>query len=312
MKLTLCVIGLGQVGTSIGMALQKSRTKNLLCVGCDINNLLIQKAKKTSAFSRLSNRPTNEVRNADVVVLAIPVSQVILMLEMVQPHLRDEAVIVNFSGWPGLMGEKASTILQSKNFWCSITPTLNPDLFESQIHFQPDATLFENSLMLVSLAEDAPPAVVKIIDDLITLLGGKEYLVDPYEVDGFMTVAQLMPRLLSAAGLQTACGQPGWVDARRMAGLDFKEISTPLLNWLDEDNPGDYLSLTKSHAVRMLRDIQKVLKWYEEKINRGKSDDLNDLYHQLSVSFGDWLSRRRNNDWDHEPNKSGNKGRKLK
>ena len=312
MKLTLCVIGLGQVGISIGLALQKSKATNLLCVGCDINDQLIQKAKKTGGFSRFSNKPNDEVRNADVVILAIPASQIIPMLEMIQPQLRNEAVIINFSGWPGLMGEKAKTIIQSRNFWCSITPTLNPVLFENQIHFQPDASLFENSLMMVCLAEDTPAAVVTIIDNLITLLGGREYLADPYEVDGFLAVTQLMPRLLSAAGLQTACGQPGWVDARRMAGLDFIEISTPLLNWLSEDSPGDYLSLTRSHAVRMLRDIQKVLKSYEEKIDEGKSDDLNDLYHQLSISFGDWLSRRRGNEWDHESSISGKEGKRRK
>ncbi|MBV5323492.1 hypothetical protein JZU51_01860, partial [bacterium] len=58
-------------------------------------------------------------------------------------------------------------------------------------------------------------------------------LADLVESDGLMSTTHLLPQLLSAALLNATIDQPGWLDARKVAGSAYATV-TAGLSYQDE------------------------------------------------------------------------------
>lgn len=74
MTTQITIIGLGQIGTSIGLALAKQK-ESILRVGHDKESKTARTAKKMGAVDKVFINLFSAVENADFIVLALPLDQ---------------------------------------------------------------------------------------------------------------------------------------------------------------------------------------------------------------------------------------------
>jgi prephenate dehydrogenase len=75
MAVNITIIGLGQIGTSVGLALA-DKTELVYRLGHDRELGKARKAKKMGALDKVSLNLPSAVRDADLVLLALPVGSV--------------------------------------------------------------------------------------------------------------------------------------------------------------------------------------------------------------------------------------------
>lgn len=92
MKPTVAIVGLGLMGGSLGQALRHS--KQYRVIGIARKNSTLQQARRMRAFDQGFTDIRN-VREADIVVVAVPVDQIVPIIKRLQPHLKPGAVVTD-------------------------------------------------------------------------------------------------------------------------------------------------------------------------------------------------------------------------
>ena len=61
--------------------------------------------------------------------------------------------------------------------------------------------------------------------NLVKLLGAMPLLMDTAEADGIFSAMHILPQLAAAALLDTTVDQPGWQEARKLAGRPYATVT---------------------------------------------------------------------------------------
>ena len=87
------------------------------------------------------------------------------------------------------------------------------------------ADLFKNGLVAIVSPPGVSSEAIKLATDLSHLLGAEHLFVDPLELDSLMAGVHTLPQLLAAALLDVTVDQPGWREARKLAGRPFAQVT---------------------------------------------------------------------------------------
>jgi prephenate dehydrogenase len=298
MTIQITIIGLGQIGTSIGLSLA-SQTGRIKRVGHDRVLGIQNKAKSMGAFDVVHYNLPAAVDGADVVVLCIPLDQVEETLKFIAPDLREDAVVMDFSLQKALVLKWFEQYIPSGRHYIGLVAAINPELLlqpQSGIE-SARADLFEKATIGITAPFGTPGKALELANDLVKLIGAKTIFLDVQEADGMMMMAHLLPQMMSVALLNATVGQPGWTEARRFAGRPFA-MSTASIG----DDPVEALEqillnnpTSASHALDM---AIGALAHLREAVNKG---DKVDLEKRLHLAFDDrkkWLSERQRAEWN--------------
>ena len=89
MTVQITIIGLGQIGSSIGLAL-KARNVNVHLMGHDKDPQVAREAQKVGAVDEIKHNLPASVRDAKIVILALPLGGIRETLEVIAPDLQEE------------------------------------------------------------------------------------------------------------------------------------------------------------------------------------------------------------------------------
>jgi hypothetical protein len=160
-----------------------------------------------------------------------PVSQVKETLEFIAPDLKEGTVVLDTTPIKADVQKWAKEILPEGCYYVGLVPAINPEsLHDFEIGLtaaRPD--LFTKGLFLVDAPPGAPEAAVTVAMDFVHLLGAEAVLADLMESDGLMSTTHLLPQLVSASLLNATIDQPGWLDARKMAGRAYATVTAGLV-----------------------------------------------------------------------------------
>jgi prephenate dehydrogenase len=215
MSAQITIIGLGQIGASIGLALagQKSALKR---VGHDKKPGLERSAQSSAVDEGNHHRcPLREYYRA------LPVSQVRETLELIASELKEGAVVIDTAPVKSAVAEWARELIPRGRHYIGLVPALNPEvLHETKLgQDAARADLFQKGLMVINAPPGTPGEVVQLATDLARLLGATALLADMAESDGLVARMHLLPQLVAAALLNTTVDQPGWQEARKVAAV---------------------------------------------------------------------------------------------
>jgi len=302
MAVQISVLGLGQVGTSIGLALADHKEK-VTRVGNDRDPGVMGKALKMGAFDRTTLSLPSAVEKADVVVLALPVDEIYDVLKVIAPDLREGAVVVDTSSVKVEIGEWAKQLLPENRFFVTMTPTINPAYLQEQaVGLEAaHADLFKNSLMIITSPPGTDADALKLAADLTALLGAQPFFADAYESDGLLAGSALLPRLAATALLHAVIGQPGWQEGRKLAGKTFAQATLPALELDSAGAPGKEALLNRQNALRVLQNYINELALLRQLIEEGDEELLGKHIEQALQQRDLWLKQRQAADWEQKP-----------
>jgi prephenate dehydrogenase len=221
MSTQITIIGLGQIGASMGMAL-KDKKASIHRVGFDKEAGITRAAETLDVVDQIKGLP-EAVRDADIVLLCLPLGEMRGMLQKIGLRLKENAVVMDTAPVKSSMVEWAKAYLPSGRFYIGLVPSVNTEAMSApEMGFKgarPD--LFKNTVMVVDAPPGTPYEVEQLAMNFVRLMEARPMLADITESDGLMITAHILPQLTSAALLDATVDHPGWVEARKMAGRPF-------------------------------------------------------------------------------------------
>ena len=299
MTIQITILGLGQIGASIGLALADKKS-SITRVGSDREPEVCKRAQKMGAVDKIHFNIPSAVRNADVVMLCLPVNEIKTTLETISRDLKEGCVVVDTSPIKIGVAEWAESLMPKDRHFITMTPTINPlYLVEAEVGVgAAHADLFKNSLMVITNLPGAEADVLKLAADLAALVGGTPFFADPYEVDGLMAAVHLLPELLAVALVDATVNQPGWIEARKVAGKSYARVSLPLLEPNESDAHGQAALLNKQNTLRVLDNTLESLYELRRAIAEDDEEGLAEMMHNAIKARDEWRKQREKSDWE--------------
>ncbi len=222
LAVSVTVIGLGLIGTSIGMALKRSKITGLTVTGHDREPVVSRQAQKQGGIDKSEWNLPNSVRHADIVVVATPVMAIKEVMEEISPHLREECIVTDTGSTKAQVLNWADDILPRQVNFVGGHPmagkeTAGPDAA--------DATLFNGKTYCVIPGSSAKPEAVETIVNFVQALGAKPFFVNAFEHDALVAGVSHLPMVLSSALMACVVKSPSWHEMAKMAASGFRDVT---------------------------------------------------------------------------------------
>ncbi len=300
MTSAIAIIGLGQIGISVGLAL-KEKIGGADLIGCDTSPEAIRAAEILGAVSRTTGAK-QAVRDAGLVILCLPLSEVKETLKTIGPALQDGAIVMETAPVKRQVAEWVREYVPEGRHYIGLVPAIAPEAIGDTAGGAKGARaeLFQRTVMIVDALPGTPPEVEQVATNLVRILGAKPLLADPVESDGLMTSAHILPQLAAAALLDASIDQPGWLEARKVAGRPFATVTGGMAYF---DDPASIHLAAMGNppvTVHALDTMIAALKGMRDAIESGDDESLSDRLKESYEARERWLDERGGADWLNE------------
>lgn len=278
MAVQITIIGTGQIGASIGLALGEHKDM-FVRVGHDKDLRTAHRAKELGAVDRVDVNLPRSVKDSSVIILALPLDQIQETLKFIALDLSFEAVIMDTAPVKAGVMQWMKEILPARRYYIGLAPVLNPAYLGAPGSGVEAARLdlFKHGLIGIVSPPGAPSETIKLAMDFSQLLGAEHLFIDPAELDSMMAATHILPQLMATALLNITVDQPGWRDARKLADRSFAAATFPLVQ------AGETHSLpTQAISAR-----EHLLRWIDALV-----DNLDDLREQLASQEAEKLGQQ--------------------
>jgi prephenate dehydrogenase len=301
MPVKITIIGLGQIGASVGLALAAHKDK-IVTTGHDKEVGVEARAKKLGAVDQTSHNLPAAVEGADLVILALPVTEIRDTFRYIAQDLRKDAVVVDTAPVKAEVVKWAREFLPESAHYVGIVPAISAkNLSGTETALDSArADLFAKGIFLVSTPPGIPGEAVKLVSDLIDLLGATPVLTDFAESDGLMTSVHLLPQLISAALLNSTIGQPGWNDLRKTASRNFYAATSALADSDGAEALGMASIQSRENTIRVMNNFINALIDLRDDLESDEASFRKRLSSALNGRIN-WLLERNKAEWTRMP-----------
>ena len=297
MSVQITIIGLGQVGSSIGLAL--AGQNNIKRIGHDKDYSVGRLAQKNGAVDEFKLNLPASVSEANVVILSMPLGEVRETLEFIAQDLQEGTVVLDTSPAKAKVAAWFEELIPPGRYYVGLTPAAGAEFLhgiESGIQ-SARADLFSNSLFIVDAPHGTPGDAVKLATDLVELLGAKAMISDSVEADGLLASTHILPQLVSAALLDATIDKPGWLEARKIAARPYA-TATAAAAYHDEAKSLSTAALAnRENVTRMLDTYMASLQKLRDDIEGGDDTAVTEFLEAAAKARGRWFEERIKADW---------------
>jgi prephenate dehydrogenase len=301
MAVQLTIVGLGQIGTSVGLALA-DQTELLYRVGHDLDVRIARQAEKMGALDKVSINLPSAVKDADMILLALPVDQIRETLEVIQNDLKEGSVVMDTGPVKQVVADWATELLPPGRYYIGLTPVINPiylhEIDSGLTAAHPD--LFRDGLIGIVSPPGVPSDAIKLAADLTRLLGASPLFADPLEMDGLVAATHLLPQLLAAGLLNATVEQPGWREGRKVAGRSYAEVSAPVMYPTEPKTLTTAAMLNRENVIRVLDSVVASINAMRKDLLEEDAQSLEERLIRARRGREEWLKQRIAADWTAE------------
>jgi prephenate dehydrogenase len=297
-KPRITIVGLGMVGSSLGLALRQAEVASAI-VGHDLDRMASTEAKKLGAVDRTHWNLISACEDADLVILAIPVGAIEDSLEAIGADLRPGCVVMDTAAVKGPVMAWAAGHLPAGIHFVGTNPILSTTISGGGGLEAARADLFQRGLFCIVPSTTADAASVKLVADLVTIVGAKPLFLEAAEHDGLLAAVDHLPDLLALAMLETVIHQPTWRELRKVAGPAF-DASTQLVTAASLAQ-SDLYGLNRENVLRWLDALSRSLATIRENLAAGQSEALAEQFQKAFQERQQWLADRTTGEWHEGP-----------
>ncbi len=298
MAVQLTIIGMGQIGTSVGLALAEE-SERIFRMGHDREIGIARRAEKLGALDKVSINLLAAVENADLVLLALPVDQIQETLELIKDELKPAAVVMDTGPAKQTVATWAAELLPEERYYVGLTPVLNPvylhDIDSGTEAAHPD--LFRDGLVGIVSPPGVPSEAIKLAADLTRLLGANPLFADPLEMDGLVAATHILPQLMAAGLLNSTVDQPGWHEGRKIAGRSYAEVTAPVMYASEPSTLTTAAMLNRDNVIRVLDGAVAALNAIRGDLLSEDSKTLDERLNRAREGRRTWLNARLAANW---------------
>lgn len=222
MGFQITIIGMNSIGASVGLALGAYQEK-IVRVGVDRENDTLKKALKIGAVDKTSQNASSAVKDADVILLAEPLDQLLETLDIIQPYLKPGIHLLDASGVKEKINQHLLKVAPDFHNHVNLSLVVNPDHIHTIAATIDDACadLFKDGLMVICIPSGTSQETVDLASTMARLLNMREMFADPAEVDGLQAAAHYLPLIMASTMMNIVTDQSGWREAHKMVNAPF-------------------------------------------------------------------------------------------
>jgi cyclohexadieny/prephenate dehydrogenase len=189
----VCIVGLGLIGGSIGLAIKRSNISNQI-TGYARSNSTLERAIELGLVDSVKDNLKDAVNNSDLVILATPLSTFRELVEEMSPFLKKGCIITDTGSAKLTVIEDLKDILPNGVEFVPGHPIAGTE--ESG----PDAgftELFDNRWCILTPTEDNSSNAVDLVKDFWESIGSKVEIMDPMHHDKVLAITSHIPHLIA-------------------------------------------------------------------------------------------------------------------
>ncbi len=221
------LIGVGQIGASIGLCLRTEHAKKYRVVGYDPDQDVHGRAEKMGAVDKAEWNLDVAVRDADIVVLSLPVTRSYDMLETIAPYLSENATVTDTCSTKRSILRWAEDLLPEHASFVGGHPLVKADATGRD---EPSPYLFTHAPYAIIPHPRSRSSAIRDVQGICGDLGARPLFMDPDEHDSFSAAVEGVPAFVAAAALNAAASSPSWHEISKFVGKDFVSMSQPMAN----------------------------------------------------------------------------------
>lgn len=255
----VCIIGVGLLGGSIGLALKRKRlAEQVVGVGRSLSKL--ETALQRGAIDLASDDILEGARDADLVIACTPVQSIVDTLVQAATVAKPNAILTDVGSTKQTVVLAAKTRLPDNQF-------IGSHPIAGGHHSGVEhavGTLLDGALVVTTPTEATPPELVQRMNDFWEALGARTRSLSPLVHDQFLACSSHLPHVVASA-LATATPEEvlpfvgkGWSDTTRIAAGNsvlwrqileenhapalqaLKNFATICQNWIEALENGDF------------------------------------------------------------------------
>lgn len=255
-NLQIGIVGLGLIGGSIFKALSLLHCN---VIATSKSNQTIEKAKK---YSKNVTRSLKKLKNCDVIFVCSPINKTLEILDRLDKIVSENTIVVDVCS--------LKDFLSHKNYSFKFIPSHPMAGTEFRGFDNSYESLFQGAKWVLTPVKNTNPNDIKIVTDIIAVLGAKPVFTTPKEHDKAAALISHMPMIIAQALFYAAqddklalkLASSGFRDMTRLA-LSNEEMACDMVN-LNSKNIQDALLKLYSAVGDILNSN------YPDKINKIK------------------------------------------
>ncbi len=214
----VCIIGVGLLGGSIGLALRRKRlAREVIGVGRTIDRL--DTAIRRGAIDRATDDILDGARDADLVIACTPVQSIVGSLEVAASVALPNVILTD-------VGSTKQSIIKMSQGRLSPNQFIGSHPIAGGHHSGVEhavGNLLDGALVVITPSDDNPPELVERITRFWELMGSRTCCLSPIEHDEALAISSHLPHMVASA---LAISTPeailqfvgkGWLDSTRIA-----------------------------------------------------------------------------------------------
>jgi prephenate dehydrogenase len=251
------------------------------------------------AVNKVDRNLISACAQADMIIMAIPASAIRETLELVARDLKSGCVITDTASVKVSVLKWADELLPDDVSFVGGDPILFGD--EAGIE-SARADLLAEKLYCLTPSTRASSDSVKLVTDLVAMVGAIPHFIDPHEHDGLIGGTEHLADVLAATLLRTLSASGGWRDMRRMCGATFDRVTC--FSNADTAEYSDRALLNRENLLRWIDAFQLELDRFRQMVAREEGEAIEQYYGAEMENRLQWLQDRASQNWGDMPEKT--------
>jgi prephenate dehydrogenase len=225
--INITIIGMGLIGASLGMAIREANEKEAqlgptVVTGYDQNRRATGEARGRLAIDREARTLEDALRDAQLVVVAVPVQSIQAVFTQIAPLLPNGAVVTDVASTKAQVLEWARALLPATVEFIGGHPMAGKELSGVAAA---DPALFAGAIYCLTPSARARQSVINLVENMVAQIHAKVYYIDAAEHDAYVAGVSHLPFMLSTALADLVSSSPGWKEMAPLAATGFRDMS---------------------------------------------------------------------------------------
>jgi prephenate dehydrogenase len=298
MATNILFLGMNRISTSLGLAMKNNREK-LKRIGYDPELANTQIALHAGALDQTVEDPKAGVNSADVILYALPAGKLAEVIGIIGPEIKPGCFLVDMNSIGHETFDQIARLLPDPKAFIAWIPAANPkyilDGESGPASAQED--FFHGGHVYVAGDFETHPEILKLGNDLAELAGAHPINIEPDELAGILALDHDLPLLISALVTGLVTSEPGWNEARKLAGFDFARLSSLLELPENQALPEAQMIANRKNLQRLISKLMERLSDIRAELDDPNSKVLGEVMRNAILARQIWQKQRETMSW---------------
>ncbi len=279
----LAVIGCGLIGGSFALALKTAGLVKYV-VGHSNTEATLEQAKAMGVIDSSADSAAIAVRDADMVLLAVPVAQTEGILRAIRDQLAPTALLMDVGSTKRDVVDAARRVLRER--LSNFVPAHPIAGKEHAGVRHAEASLYRDRQVLLTPISQTDPQLLRYAEAIWTAIGARVSVMTPDSHDATFAAVSHLPHLLAFAYFNSILGQPAGADYLQMGGTGFRDFTRIAAS--DPEVWRDILWTNREEILKQSMRFRQALDAFEHVIRNGDQQALEGLIRAASDGRSHW------------------------